>query len=345
VAVFVHRIAVGTMGIPFLYRFYYSRFIIILIDFGAAWAIWQVIAWAGKRAQRRAIMQGEAVTTSFLLLGQRVAKALVIIVAALVVLANLGVNTSAAVAGLGIGGIAIAFASQKTLENLFGGALVLSDQTIRVGDVVNLGNIQGTVVQGTVEDVSLRATRLRTSARTEVSVPNGALATMNVENLTARDKILFQSTIGLRRDTTPDQLRFILVEFRRLLYSHSKVETTTARVRFITLGENSLDLEFFCYIQTRDFTEFLAIREDILLRILDIIDSAGSSLAMPAQTLYLARDSADPEKEDKKAAAHAQVAKWKEDKKLPFPDFPPAAISDMRNRIDYTQSDTAIQKK
>ncbi|HEX8817959.1 MAG TPA: mechanosensitive ion channel family protein [Terriglobales bacterium] len=346
VAVVIHRIAASNLGLPFLYRFYYSRFVLILLQIGLAWAIWQVIAWAGKRAQRRAIMRGEAVTTSFLLLGQRVAKALVIAVCALAILSTIGVNTSAAVAGLGIGGIAIAFASQKTLENLFGGALVLSDQTIRVGDVVNLGNLQGTVVQGTVEDVNLRATRLRTTARTEISVPNGALATMNVENLTARDKILLQSTIGLRRDTTPDQLRFILAEFRRMLYSHPRVEASTARVRFITLAENSLDLEFFCYIQTREFTEFLAVREDILLRILDIVDSAGSSLAMPSQTLYLARDSAaDSGKADKKAAAHAQVAKWREDNKMPFPDFPPDAISGMRNSIDYPKSNSAIQKK
>jgi MscS family membrane protein len=345
-AVVIHRVAVSNLGIPFLYRYYYSRFVLILIEIGLAWAIWQAIAWVGRRAQRRAIMRGEAVTTSFLLLGQRVAKALVIIVTALVVLSTIGVNTSAAVAGLGIGGIAIAFASQKTLENLFGGALVLSDQTIRVGDVVNLGSIQGTVVQGTVEDVNLRATRLRTVARTEVSVPNGALATMNVENLTARDKILLQSTIGLRRDTTPDQLRFILAEFRRMLYTHSQVETGTARVRFITLAENSLDIEFFCYVQTRDFSEFLAAREDILLRILDIIDSAGTSLAMPSQTLYLARDSAaDAGKAEKKAAAQAQVAKWREDNKLPFPDFSADAISNMRNSIDAPAASATTPKK
>lgn len=338
VAVFAHRISVVQMGIPFLYRFYYGRFVLILFNFGVAWAVWRAISWAGNRAQRRAIMQGEAVTTSFLVLGQRVAKALVVVIAALFILSNLGVNTSAALAGLGIGGIAIAFASQKTLENLFGGALVLGDQTIRVGDVVNLGTIVGTV-----EDVSLRATRIRTQARTQVSVPNGTLATMNVENLTARDKILFQSNLGLHRETTADQLRFVLAEIRKMLYSHNQVETSSARVRFINLAENSLDIEILGYILTRDFNVFLAVREDLLLRILDIVDAAGSRPAMPAQTLFMSPDSG-PDK-DKKASAHAQVAQWRADNKLPFPDFPPETISGMRNSISCPETKPSEDKK
>jgi len=338
VTVFIHRIAVVAMGIPFLYRFYYGRFVLVLFDFGVAWVVWRVISWAGKRAQKRAIMRGEAVTTSFLLLGQRVAKAVVIVVALLVVLSALGVDTSAALAGLGIGGLAIAFASQKTLENLFGGALVLGDQTIRVGDVVNLGTIVGTV-----EDVSLRATRIRTAARTQVSVPNGTLATMNVENLTARDKILFQATLGLRRETTADQLRFVLAEIRRMLYSHPHVEASSARARFVTLGDNSLDIEVYSYVLTKDFNVFLAVREDLLLRILDIIASAGSGLAMRSQTLYMSQDSGIDEA--RKASAHAQVAKWRADNLLPFPDFHPDAISEMRNSIEYPDSKSAAHKK
>jgi MscS family membrane protein len=338
VAVFIHRIAVVAMGIPFLYRFYYGRFVLVLFDFGVAWAVWRVISWSGKRAQNRAIAQGKALTTSFLVLGQRVAKAVVLIVAALVILSTLGVNTSAALAGLGIGGIAIAFASQKTLENLFGGALVLGDRTIRLGDYVRLGSIEGTV-----EDVSLRATRIRTLARTQVSVPNGTLATMNVENLTVRDKILFQATLGLRRETTADQLRFVLAEIRRMLYSHSHVETGTARVRFVALGDSSLDIEVYSYVLTRDFNVFLAVREDLLLRILDIIASAGSALAMPSQTLYMSQDSGVDE--DKKASTHAQVAKWREENMLPFPDFHPDAVSGMRNSIEYPDSKSAARKK
>jgi MscS family membrane protein len=262
----------------------------------------------------------------------------VIIVAALVVLSNLGVNTSAALAGLGIGGLAIAFASQKTLENLFGGALVLGDQTIRVGDYVRLGTIEGTV-----EDVSLRATRIRTLARTQVSVPNGTLATINVENLTVRDKILFQATLGLRRETTADQLRFVLAEIRKMLYSHSRVESNAARVRFVALGDSSLDIEVYCYLLTREFTVFLAVREDLLLRILDIIAAAGSALAMPSQTLYMSQESGVDEA--KKASTHAQVAKWREDNMLPFPDFHPEAISAMRDSIQYPDSKSAVREK
>jgi MscS family membrane protein len=238
-AVFIHRIAVVAMGIPLLYRFYYGRFITVLIDFGIAWVAWQVISWATLRIQKRATMRGRAVTTSFLVLGQRVVKVMLVLIAAIVILADLGINTTTAMAGVGIGGIAVAFASQKTLENLFGGASVLSDQTIRVGDTIRVGQLQGVV-----EDVSLRATRLRTLERTQLSIPNGTLATMNVDNLTARDKMFFNATLGLRYETTADQLRFVLAEIRKLLYSHPNVEPGTARVRFVALAESSLDGDF-----------------------------------------------------------------------------------------------------
>jgi len=110
----------------------------------------------------------------------------VVIAAILAILAVLGFNLTTVLAGLGIGGIAIAFAAQKTLENLFGGISVLADEVIRVGDYCRFGDRSGTV-----EDISLRSTRVRTDARTELSIPNGTLATMSIENFTRRDKIQF----------------------------------------------------------------------------------------------------------------------------------------------------------
>src|SRR5262249_46453483 len=151
------------------------------------------------------ISVGRQGTGSLMLLGERLLRVMIISVALLAMLSVIGFNLTTVLAGLGIGGLAIAFAAQKTLENLFGGVSVLADEVIRVGDTCRFGDRTGTI-----EDISLRSTRIRTADRTEISIPNGALATMNVENLTRRDKLLFNPTLSIRYETTPDQLRYLL---------------------------------------------------------------------------------------------------------------------------------------
>jgi MscS family membrane protein len=176
----------------------------------------------------------------------------------------------------------------------------LGDEVIRVGDTCQFGDRVGTV-----EDISLRSTRIRTAERTELSIPNGALAAMNVENLSRRDKLLFKAALGLRPETSADQLRFVLAEVRRMLYEHPKVETSSARIRLVSIAQGSFNLEAFAYILTQDFNEFAAIQEDLLFRIMAIVDQAGSAFAFPSRTIYLARDSAL--NEEKSEAAVQQV--------------------------------------
>ncbi len=243
-----------------------------------------------------------------------------------------------ALAGLGIGGIAIAFAAQKTLENLFGGVSLLGDEVIRVGDVCRFGD-----KTGTVEDISLRSTRIRTPERSELSIPNGTLATMNVENLSRRDKILFTTKLGLRYETSADQLRYVLAQIRRLLYEHPKVETNGARIRFIGYDNSSLTLEVFCYVLTRDNNEFLAIQEDLLLRIMDIVEASGTGFAFPSRTVYLGRDTG-LDKEKTTAISH-EVQQWRENSKLPFPDFASSDISEFSNSLPYPQPESALRSK
>src|SRR4030088_1420834 len=105
----------------------------------------------------------------------------------------------------GIGGLAVGFGAQKTIENLFGGVAVLGDEVIRVGDVCRFGDRAGTV-----EDIGLRSTRVRTEERTLLAIPNGTVATINIENLSRRDKILFKTVLGLNTDTSADHLRYVL---------------------------------------------------------------------------------------------------------------------------------------
>jgi MscS family membrane protein len=243
-----------------------------------------------------------------------------------------------ALAGLGIGGLAIGFGAQKTIENLFGGVSVLGDEVFRVGDVCRFGDRTGVV-----EDIGLRSTRIRTDERTLVAIPNGTVATINLENLSRRDKILFKTNLGLRPETKADHLRFVLAEIRRLLYSHPKVETKTVRVRLTDLTGNSLSVEIVAYILTTDFNEFAAVREDVLLRVMDVMEDSGGGLALPSQTVYLGRD-AGVEKEKADNAAK-KIAELREGNRLPFPDYHEEDISSFKGSIEYPQPESAVRKQ
>jgi MscS family membrane protein len=332
-----HRVIGAYVGLPLLPRLYYSRTIWVLISIGFFWFLLRATSLTMQRLRIHAISVGRIGTGTLMVLGERLLAALVVILAILATLGIVGFNLTTVLAGLGIGGIAIAFAAQKTLENLFGGISVLADEVIRVGDYCRFGDRTGTV-----EDISLRSTRVRTDARTELSIPNGALATMSIENLTRRDKILFNPALGIRCETSADQLRYLLAEVRRMLYEHPKIESDSASIRFANFDNSSLRLEISSYILTRDATEFAAIREDLLLRIMDIVEKSGSGFAFPSQTVYFSRDSGLDK--EKAGAAEQQVQQWRDQHQLPFPDFAPADKSAFRGSIVYPQPESAVAR-
>ncbi|MGZ7057170.1 MAG: mechanosensitive ion channel family protein, partial [Candidatus Angelobacter sp.] len=334
----IHQVFASYLHLPLLARHYYFQITSIALIISATWIFWRAVQWSLHRVRYRSLARGRAGTASLMLLGERILKAVIFIAGVLAVLSNLGFNMSTALAGLGIGGIAIGFGAQKTIENLFGGVSVLGDEVFRVGDVCRFGDRTGVV-----EDIGLRSTRIRTDERTLVAIPNGTVATINLENLSRRDKILFKTSLGLRPETKADHLRFVLAEIRRLLYSHPKVETKTVRVRLTDITGSSLSVEVFSYILTRDFNEFAAVREDLLLRMLDVMEDSGGGLALPSQTLYLSRD-AGVEKE-KAANAVKKIAELRDGKQLPFPDFHEEEISSFKGSIEYPQAESAVRKQ
>jgi MscS family membrane protein len=337
-AVAAHGFLTSALRLPLLHRHYYVRVSGIVFIAALAWVVLRALTWTLDLYRARAISRGMSGTGSLVILSQRVLKTFVVILAVLAIMGVLGFNLTTALAGLGIGGLAIGFGAQKTIENLFGGVSVLADEVIRVGDTCNFN---GRV--GTVEDISFRSTRIRTVERTELSIPNGTLSTINIENLTRRDKILFSPTLGLRFETSPDQLRYVLAECRKLLYEHPKVETASARIRFAGFLESSLSLEVFSYVLTKDFAEFTAIREDLLFRIMDIVSEAGTEFAFPSRTLYLGKDSGlDPERTVDVAK---KVEQWREEKQLPFPDFAQTEITQFRDTLPYPDPASAVNDK
>ena len=163
---------------------------------------------------------------SLLRLGRRVVDFLVILVGVVAFVRRLGIDPTPALAGLGVGGIAVALAAQKTLENVIAGTSLILDQVVRVGDVLKMGE-----VVGTVDHVGLRSTRIRTLDRTVVSIPNSQIANASLETLSGRDKFWFHPVVGLRSGTTAQQVRAVVDGCRRLLEEHPSVDGESVRVR------------------------------------------------------------------------------------------------------------------
>ena len=179
------------------------------------------------------------------------------------------------------GGIAIAFAAQKTVENFFGAVSIGVDQPLRVGDFVKA---EGTL--GTVESIGLRSTRIRTLDRTLVTVPNGKLADMQIETFAERDRIRMAVVVGLEYGTTAKQLRAVIAGIESLLRAHPKVWPDVI-VRFVGFGASSLDLDVWAWFQTTDFAEFRDIRQEVLLGIMEVVETNGCSFAFPTRTVHL----------------------------------------------------------
>jgi MscS family membrane protein len=218
---------------------------------------------------------------SVLPLSSRVLKIGIVAVTAAALLSSWGYNTGAILAGLGVGGVALALAAQKTIENLFGGVAVITDRPVAIGDFCRVGD-----QVGTVEDIGLRSTRIRTLNRTLLTVPNGQLSAMTLENFSKRDKMWFHLMLNLRRDTTSDQVRTLLESITQTLKENARVEIGPIPVRFVGVGTYSLDLEIFAYVLTPNWDDFLGIQQDLFLRILDEVEAAGTALAVPTQAYY-----------------------------------------------------------
>jgi len=261
-----------------------SRGLTILL---VTWVCLRLVDILTRAARERMVREERRAAVSMLDLGCRVAKVLIVALGLLGLLQNLGFNVSGIMAGLGLGGVALAFAAQKTVENLFGGVSLSLDRPIRVGDNCKFGTRTGVV-----EDVGLRSTRIRTPERTVVSVPNGLLATIEIENLTELDRFRLFATIGVRYETSPEQIRLLVARIREMIAAHPKVVPDPLRVRFVGFGASSLDIEIHTYVATRDVEEFSAIREELYLRIMDLVAEIGTGFASPypSQALCLGRD-------------------------------------------------------
>jgi MscS family membrane protein len=309
IAVLFHYEFVRVIGASLLYRQYYGYVLLILFAFAGYWAITRATHWFFRDVAQRLTERGRLAERSLISLARRVLDVVIFVAIALTVLTEMDVNVTAALAGLGIGGLAIGLGAQKTFENLLGGISILTDKAIVVGDSCKIGDRAGTV-----EDIGLRSTKIRTEDRTVVSIPNGTVATATLENYRFRDKILCKQTARLRYDLSPDHLRYVLVQLREALARHPKVEEPTARVRVMRFGEYAIEVELYAYILERDYGVFLAAQEDLLLQVMETLERTGGAVALPSQTTIVTQDAwVDPEK----AAAAREAVERSRDAGVP----------------------------
>jgi len=229
-----------------------------------------------------ALSAGDVQIKGFAPLIGRVARIFILAIGAIAIVAQFGYTVTTLLTGLGIGGIALAFAAQKTLEHPFGSIALGLDQPIRIGDWVKVGE-----TEGEVESIGLRSTRLRTMQRTVVVFPNGRLAEQQMENFGARDRILLKTILRLRYDTSARTIRRIRDDIEHLLVEHPLVWPDRIIVRFRGFGDSSLDIDVIAWLATTDYNIFRAAREEIYLRIMDIIGAAGATLVNNMQTLVI----------------------------------------------------------
>ena len=284
VAILLHSVFVYALEPPLLYRVYYVRFIASLLVGCLVWLMATITDRGYEHAVHRARTQQKG-GESILIVMQRLTHIVLVIIALLVGLGLFGFNVTTTLAGLGIGGLAIALAAQKSLENLIGGVSLLMDKAVQVGDFCQIGD-----QLGTVEDIGLRSLKLRTLDQNLSVVPNGSLAQMQFQNMARRSKLLINQTFSLRIETQVEQLRFVLDRVQEMLDQHPTIEPGTCRVRVTSFVGAAFQLELFAYGQIGDWAQFTVIRQDVILKIAEIVEASGTRFAAPTQLAYLSRD-------------------------------------------------------
>jgi len=297
------RWSASHVDLPLLERQFWSAMARMFVSVAVVWLGLLLNAYGEEHFRRRLkTAAGFGDVTAMLRLARRTADAVVVVIGFAIVLRYFNVDPTAALAGLGIGGIAIALSAQKTLENVIGGFSITFDKAVRIGDFVKLAD-----TWGTVDSIGLRSTRIRTLDRTLLSVPNGQIANVTIETVSARDKFRFNHFVSLGYETSAAQVRTIVAAIQTRLLRHTLADDSSIRAQLVRLGPWSIDVEVFAYIFARDWPHFLEVQEELLLDVMDIIERTGARIAVPAQRLSFAGRDDDPAAADRIAAVRAAL--------------------------------------
>jgi len=272
----------GTMEASIIARQQLLRGAGIAAWLSLGWFLFRLIDAVARMASERMNRAERRQAASVITLLRRIAKLTLLVMIFIGVLDTFGVDVTTGIAALGIGGLALALGAQKTIENLVGSVTIIGDHPVQVGDAAQIGD-----TFGTVEDVGMRSTRVRTINRTLVTIPNGFLAGEKIENFSARDQFLFKHVIGVSYDTDAEKMSEVLAAFRTILAENDHVLEEDARARFIGFGESALNIEIFAYFRTASFAESLEMQEVLLLALMRKLKELDVEIAFPTRTLHI----------------------------------------------------------
>lgn len=287
-------------GISIIVRQYLSEAIVIVGWISVLWLVWRLVDVIAAVSERRMTSRARFGALSAVLLVRRSTRLVLVAVGVIIALSTAGVDVTTGLAALGIGGLALAFGAKRMVEDMVGSMTLVFDQPVRIGDFCQVGEMLGTI-----EQIGMRSTRIRTLDRTLVTIPNGDFSAQQIENYSHRDRFLFNPTLALHYETSPVQIRQVLTELRATLDSQPQIGPDPARVRFLGFGSNSLNVEVFAYVLARDYDDFLEVQEELNLGIADVIASSGTGFAFPSQTVYLGSDASLPQTQRPQTAHRA----------------------------------------
>ncbi len=250
-----------------------GEFLVLVAVAAVGWAVINLTEVFLTRLDAVLDPRQRIVSHSLIYLARRTSRVVVLVFGAIFVLDAWGFSMTTILAGLGVGGIAVALAAQQTIANVFGGVSVIGDHPVMVGDFGSFGG-----VVGQVDDIGLRSTRIRTLSRTVVSIPNSLFAGMNLENYSLRDKILFNPTLSVKRSTPKAQIDAVMHLIGDLLKQDGRVQTVPTTVRITGITAAAFSVEVFCYVRTADADEFYKIASDLYMKIDDQLTKQGVEL-------------------------------------------------------------------
>ena len=269
--------------------------------FASTWLLLRVVDAIFSRAERQSYKKNQTERVSILSLLHKIIKTLLLILASIFIFGNLGFDLTTGIAALGVGGLALALGAQKMIENLVGSVVVVADQPVRVGDYCKFGDLEGTVV-----DIGIRSTRLRTLNRTIVTVPNGEFSSMSIENFASRDMYHFLHNIYIKRNVDATTLENFLKEMEEFLEEHEFTNSEWTQVRIAELRQDSMVIEFRAYIYASGADEFYDKQTQLLIEILKEIENYPIEHALATQRMIVE----SPDKDN--AASMLQVGEDKD---------------------------------
>ncbi len=257
----------------------------ILVVLNTLWLLLRLTDVLGNYLFSRVVKTSSRLDDQLIPVLQKSVKAFLYILGSIYIIQSLGYSISGVVAGLGIGGIAVAMASKDALANFFGSVMIISDRPFKVGDWIKIGDDEGVV-----EQIGFRSTRIRTFPKTLITVPNSVVANTSINNFTRMPKRRVKISVGVTYETTADQMEALVENIRELLRKNSEVDQDFFLVNFTDFGASSLDILVYYFTRTTEWARHLQIRQDINLAIMRLIAESGLSVAFPTHTVYLHKE-------------------------------------------------------